>query len=336
MGGGDLNLKKSWHTATLRNIEKVWKLETEAEDERKKFEILRKEKEKERQLAEFRRLHQQSTGASHKEQRMDWMYGGTGGSSGGGSGGNMVNAQLHEEYLLGRRKVTDLLNEKDKANNNTLGGGIAAVVSPSLQGDPSSSLPDARDLAAKVREDPLFMIKKKEATELSSVLQARLLYERNKSLRTGQQHQSSSRTSSRDSALQTPLRQHGGRATPYARPGLVSSHSRRDREGPPGRSSSTRRVPDTPSRDAYVLSKDDRQQRLQEMQANARLHSAVRSDLYNADELKNAQELAPTLQPQDSPAETFIDKAKRDALKGDIQSTLRSRRHYLQKPCDND
>ncbi|XP_075579056.1 pre-mRNA-splicing factor CWC25 homolog isoform X3 [Pelecanus crispus] len=38
MGGGDLNLKKSWHPQTLRNVEKVWKAEQKHEAERQKME----------------------------------------------------------------------------------------------------------------------------------------------------------------------------------------------------------------------------------------------------------------------------------------------------------
>ncbi|XP_075027647.1 pre-mRNA-splicing factor CWC25 homolog isoform X2 [Calonectris borealis] len=44
MGGGDLNLKKSWHPQTLRNVEKVWKAEQKHEAERKKIEELQEQR----------------------------------------------------------------------------------------------------------------------------------------------------------------------------------------------------------------------------------------------------------------------------------------------------
>jgi hypothetical protein len=58
MGGGDLNLKKSWHTQTMRNLEKVWAVEQKAEEEDKKLEQLRKELAEERQRAEFVKMQE--------------------------------------------------------------------------------------------------------------------------------------------------------------------------------------------------------------------------------------------------------------------------------------
>uniref|UniRef100_A0A8C0BBC9 CBF1-interacting co-repressor CIR N-terminal domain-containing protein n=1 Tax=Buteo japonicus TaxID=224669 RepID=A0A8C0BBC9_9AVES len=43
----DLNLKKSWHPQTLRNVEKVWKAEQKHEAERKKIEELQREQDAE-------------------------------------------------------------------------------------------------------------------------------------------------------------------------------------------------------------------------------------------------------------------------------------------------
>ncbi|KAJ1962827.1 RNA-splicing factor, partial [Dispira parvispora] len=53
MGGGDLNMKKSWHPMTYRNQEKLWKAEQKAAEEQKKLEQLRKEKEEERELQDL-------------------------------------------------------------------------------------------------------------------------------------------------------------------------------------------------------------------------------------------------------------------------------------------
>ena len=61
MGGGDLNLKKSWHPLTFKNLEKVWLKEKAAEEERKKLEQLQKELEEERGMQQLKAL-QEATG----------------------------------------------------------------------------------------------------------------------------------------------------------------------------------------------------------------------------------------------------------------------------------
>ena len=60
MGGGDLNLKKSWHPLTRRNLEIVWELEQEQKKEKQKVEQLKKEKEQEREKDELRRIYKAS------------------------------------------------------------------------------------------------------------------------------------------------------------------------------------------------------------------------------------------------------------------------------------
>ncbi len=62
MGGGDLNLKKSWHPATLANIEKVWLEEQKALEEEKKVVELEKELRKQREIEELRKMQEQATG----------------------------------------------------------------------------------------------------------------------------------------------------------------------------------------------------------------------------------------------------------------------------------
>lgn len=59
--------KKSWHTGSLRHIEKVWKAEQRATEEGKRIAELRKELEEERELQQLRSMHQQSTGLSRYE-----------------------------------------------------------------------------------------------------------------------------------------------------------------------------------------------------------------------------------------------------------------------------
>ena len=56
----DLNLKKSWHPATLKNQERVWKEERKHAEEQHKIEQMKKELMEERQLQELQRLQEES------------------------------------------------------------------------------------------------------------------------------------------------------------------------------------------------------------------------------------------------------------------------------------
>ncbi|GBN45317.1 Pre-mRNA-splicing factor CWC25 [Araneus ventricosus] len=91
MGGGDLNLKKSWHPSTLRNIERVWKAEQKHEAEKQKIEQLQKELAEERAREEIQQFAEDQGVIKKKEEKLDWMYQGP---------SAMVN---REEYLMGRK-----------------------------------------------------------------------------------------------------------------------------------------------------------------------------------------------------------------------------------------
>eukprot|EP00126_Sphaerothecum_destruens_P002006 Sdes_comp15453_c0_seq1m4351 len=93
MGGGDLNLKKSWHPKTFRNVEKLWKVETKDRTEKLKIQQLQRELQEERNIEE---LHRQAVEAGHakpRDGRLDWMYAGPAANTTG----------FREEYLLGKR-----------------------------------------------------------------------------------------------------------------------------------------------------------------------------------------------------------------------------------------
>ncbi|CAH3134026.1 unnamed protein product [Pocillopora meandrina] len=142
MGGGDLNLKKSWHPQTLRNVEKVWKAEQKAEAEAKKIDQLRKELEEERAREGMQRHAVEQGIAKKKGERLDWMYAAAAGQ---------VDREL---YLLGKAvdKAVDPMAQDDEEESSAPGA--------SFMNDTTANT--ANDLAAKVRDDPLFLIKKKE------------------------------------------------------------------------------------------------------------------------------------------------------------------------------
>ncbi|KAG7238213.1 hypothetical protein INR49_031128 [Caranx melampygus] len=142
MGGGDLNLKKSWHPQTMKNIERVWKAEQKYEAERKKIEELQKELKEERAREEMTRYAEDTGAIKKKDDRLDWMYQGPAGQV------------SRDEYLLGRpidKQITDQYEEPESGPSAETGLLPGSIFNPTT---PASNL----DLAAKIREDPLFEI----------------------------------------------------------------------------------------------------------------------------------------------------------------------------------
>ncbi|KAF8581641.1 hypothetical protein K439DRAFT_204702 [Ramaria rubella] len=152
MGGGDLNMKKSWHPLLLKNQERVWLEEKKALEEKKKLDQLRKELEEERQLQELQRLQEEQTGKKRSET-LEWMYA----TPASGSG---QNANELEEYLLGKKRVDKMLTGDENAKVGAAHKNFIAVQNAN----------NARDTAAKVREDPLFAIKQQEQAAYQSLL----------------------------------------------------------------------------------------------------------------------------------------------------------------------
>ncbi|CAB1344949.1 unnamed protein product [Coregonus sp. 'balchen'] len=154
MGGGDLNLKKSWHPQTMKNIERVWKAEQKHEAEVKKIEELQKELRDERAREDITRFAQQTGALKKKEDRLDWMYQGPGGQV------------SRDEYLLGRpidKQITQQFEEPESGPSEQTGLLPGSIFNPST---PASTL----DMAAKIREDPLFDIRKREEEKKREVL----------------------------------------------------------------------------------------------------------------------------------------------------------------------
>ncbi|XP_063331610.1 pre-mRNA-splicing factor CWC25 homolog isoform X1 [Pelmatolapia mariae] len=154
MGGGDLNLKKSWHPQTMKNIERVWKAEQKHEAERKKIEELQKQLKEERAREEMTKYAEETGVLKRKDDRLDWMYQGPAGQV------------SRDEYLLGRpidKQITDQYEEPESGPSAETGLLPGSIFNPTT---PASSL----DLAAKIREDPLFEIRKREEAKKREVL----------------------------------------------------------------------------------------------------------------------------------------------------------------------
>ncbi|RDB29416.1 Pre-mRNA-splicing factor CWC25 [Hypsizygus marmoreus] len=165
MGGGDLNMKKSWHPLLLKNQERVWLEEKKALEEKKKLDQLRKEKEEERQLQELQRLQEEQTGKKRTE-KLEWMYATP-------ATGSSQNPNDLEDYLLGKKRVDKMLTADENAKVGAAHKNFIAVQNAN----------NARDIAAKIREDPLLAIKQQEQAAyealLSNPLRLREMQQRN-------------------------------------------------------------------------------------------------------------------------------------------------------------
>jgi len=147
-----LNMKKSWHPLLLKNQERVWLEEKKALEEKKKLDQLRKELEEERQLQELQRLQEEQTGRK-KSEKLEWMYATP--ATGSGSSANDL-----EDYLLGKKRVDKMLTGDENAKIGATHKNFIAVQNANT----------ARDIAAKIREDPLFAIKQQEQAAYQALL----------------------------------------------------------------------------------------------------------------------------------------------------------------------
>ncbi|KAG2172835.1 hypothetical protein INT43_000185 [Umbelopsis isabellina] len=155
MGGGDLNLKKSWHPSTFKNQERVWKEERKNAEEQAKIDQMRKELEEERQVQELQRM-QENAGGKKKADKLDWMYAAPNASSGPG-GDDM------EEYLLGKKSVDNLLRSKGEVQK------VNDSVNERFSFNRGGAI-NEKDTAAKIREDPLLAIKRREQEAVKAIM----------------------------------------------------------------------------------------------------------------------------------------------------------------------
>ncbi|XP_068976338.1 pre-mRNA-splicing factor CWC25 homolog isoform X1 [Bombus flavifrons] len=161
MGGGDLNLKKSWHPSTMKNIEKVWKAEQQQSQEKKKIAELKKEIEMEKDREDMKKYAMEQGVIEKKDdKKLDWMYKGP---------NQLVN---REEYLLGRpidKSFEQMVQtEKDNELNQAPRNHVEhECIPPSLR---FFSGNEQVDLARKMQEDPLYAIKKKEMETRNQLL----------------------------------------------------------------------------------------------------------------------------------------------------------------------
>ncbi|KAH7269157.1 Pre-mRNA splicing factor-domain-containing protein [Fusarium redolens] len=154
MGGGDLNLKKSFHPALRRNQQAVWDEENKALAERKRTQQRINEIKEERAKEEVQR-QLEAAGGRKRVDRVDWMYQGP-------NDGQAGTTEESEAYLLGKRRIDNLIKgtEHKKLEKDAGTESFMALQNANT----------ARDTAAKIRDDPLLAIKRQEQAAYEAMM----------------------------------------------------------------------------------------------------------------------------------------------------------------------
>ncbi|KAG6039355.1 hypothetical protein E4U41_002857 [Claviceps citrina] len=154
MGGGDLNLKKSFHPTLRRNQQAVWDEEQKALAERKRTQQRINEIKEERVKEELQR-QLEAAGGKKRVDRVDWMYQGP-------TDGQAGTTEETEAYLLGKRRIDNLIKgtEHKKLEKSAGEDSFMALQNANT----------ARDTAAKIREDPLLAIKRQEQATYEAMM----------------------------------------------------------------------------------------------------------------------------------------------------------------------
>lgn len=152
--GGDLNLKKSWHPVLMSNQRRVWEEEKKALDERKRIEQMKKEREEERQIQELQQM-QEAAGGKKRLNRVEWMYSGP-------ASGQAGTTEEMEGYLLGKRRIDGLIKgtEHKKLEKSAAEDSFMALQHANT----------LKDTAAKIREDPMLAIKRREQAAYEAMM----------------------------------------------------------------------------------------------------------------------------------------------------------------------
>ncbi|RYP77547.1 hypothetical protein DL771_001120 [Monosporascus sp. 5C6A] len=142
-----LLLKKSWHPALMKNQARVYEAEQAEIAERKKT-AARLQEIKDERAKEALQADLEKAGGKPRLNRVDWMYEGP-------SNGQTGTAEELEGFLLGKRRIDNILTRGSEQENlkKQAAAGPDVALAPKL---------NERDTVAKLREDPLLAIKRKE------------------------------------------------------------------------------------------------------------------------------------------------------------------------------
>lgn len=259
MGGGDLNLKKSWHPSTMKNMEKVWKAEQQNTQEKKRIAELQRDIERERDREDITKLGmQQGTLAPKDNEKINWMY-------------TQPNSSINrEDYLKGKTidKTFEQIvkNERDLEKNKVLPSNHVEheCIPPSLRFFTGN---EQVDLQRKIQEDPLFAIKKKEYESRAQILNNPVKLKQLKELASKRKETSpeKSSSSSSSSSRHKSKRHHKESSHRSSR----HEEKSKEREKEKNKKDHHKKKP--------KLTDEERKRKLREMMANASWHDKERA-----------------------------------------------------------
>ncbi|KAI6781873.1 uncharacterized protein J7T54_005083 [Emericellopsis cladophorae] len=154
MGGGDLNLKKSFHPGLRRNQAAVYDEEQKALAERKRTQQRLNEIKEEREKEELQR-QLEAAGGKKRIDRVDWMYEGP-------TDGQTGTTEETEAYLLGKRRIDNLIKGTDHKKLEKQAGEDSFMALQNAN--------TARDTASKIRDDPLLAMKRQEQAAYEAMM----------------------------------------------------------------------------------------------------------------------------------------------------------------------
>lgn len=226
---GDLNLKKSWNPALMKNREKVWKMEQQMLREHKEQQIRDGKIDELKSTSELLSIHQNRNDESGPDlvsevSKTRWMYKGPKDES---EAQEMVN----EDYLLGKKKLTGLMNEPTKNTSDTKKRSNDRFDSVINAG--SNAIDYEKEKEKLDKSDPLYTIKLQEIKrkELASKKDKLRRYKQDSRSRDKAYRSNDYRHRSSDNRHSSSSRDHHHRSNDkVSKEGHRSRHSQRPRE----------------------------------------------------------------------------------------------------------
>lgn len=154
---GDLNLKKSWHPGLMKNQKKLWEQEQEALGEHLKIKAKNEELKKEKEKQELIKLQYGDADnvpieVKRELNNLNWMYD----DSKSGNKSNSEFNDMDDEFLLGKRKVENMLSGNKYIDTKETSR-FEEAISSSNNGDKN------------IQNDPLVRIKNEQLKKYQSV-----------------------------------------------------------------------------------------------------------------------------------------------------------------------
>jgi len=314
--------KKSWHTGSLKHMEKVWKAEQVATEEQAKIDALKKELAEEQRLYELKRLADEAKG--RKSDRIEWMY-------------TIKKGPSADEYLMGKAVKTEDTDKQEIEKSAKQPGALFSGGAGTNNG---------ADAAAKVREDPMLAIELQRAAAMKELLNNPVqmkkikdqLKKEKRSKKEKKEKKERKETKRRDrsrSRSRSPETHKDRRSRQSVSP---RRHEKRQRSVSPD----SRRSPSPSRRDRNdgrgrrvrpKMSEQERERRLAEMQEDAQTREELKYRRIARADAEDARAKVEVKRDRDDPA-TFINNMNRQVYihqKDGLEERIRKNIHYVQR-----